>query len=322
MSDQPPANTPPPPPGGYPPPPQGGQPGQPAGGYPPPPAGGYPPPPPGSYPPPPPGSYPPPPAGNYPPPPQGGYPPPPTGGYPPAGFPPPGGFGASYRFGDAFNWAWSAFTRHAAPLMLAALAYVAIIFALSFLFSLVLTAFTPGGATTVDPDSFFDMFGVGGTLTMVVGVILLLFVSGVITSAFLNGLLAIADGQQIEFASFFRPRNVGSVVIATVIVGVLSYIGTALCVVPGLIVSLFAMFTTVAVVDRNLSPIDGILASVDVVKKNFGPAILVWLASGVLIFLGSLLCGVGLLITGPLAGLLVVCTFRRLTGAPVAPQAV
>jgi uncharacterized membrane protein len=84
----------------------------------------------------------------------------------------------------------------------------------------------------------------------------------------------------------------------------------------------FTWFTTVAIVDRNLSPIDGIKASIDVVKKNFGSVLLAGLIFVALILVGALLCGVGLLVTAPVAYLLLVYTYRRLSGGSVAPATV
>jgi uncharacterized membrane protein len=81
----------------------------------------------------------------------------------------------------------------------------------------------------------------------------------------------------------------------------------------------FAWFTTVAIVDRNLSPIDGIRASIDIVKANFGSVLLAVLTFLALIFVGVLFCGVGLLVTAPVAYLFLVYTYRRLSGGSVAP---
>jgi uncharacterized membrane protein len=43
------------------------------------------------------------------------------------------------------------------------------------------------------------------------------------------------------------------------------------------------------------------------------------LIQGLLFVVGFFACGVGLLVTAPLAGLIQVYTYRRLSGGPVAP---
>ncbi|HEX2284598.1 MAG TPA: hypothetical protein VHI10_07185 [Mycobacterium sp.] len=309
MTDQ------PPPPGNYPPPPQGGYP-------PPPPPGGYPPPPQQ-------GGYPPPPhQGGYPPPPQqGGYPPPPQqGGYAPpqAGYPPTPGGAPAYSIGDAFSWAWNKFTKNAVPLIVATLVYAVIagviygiIYGLAF-------ALAPDTVTTYDSyDTGFEYstsasLGAASLAVLVIGGILMLVVMAAIQSAYLAGSLDIANGQPVTIGSFFKPRNVGSVILATLIVGILTSIGYALCVIPGLIVAIFLLFTTVAVVDRNLGAIDAIKHSFEIAKANFVQVLLTWLMVFVITFVGALLCGVGLLVALPVATLFLVYAYRRLTGGQLA----
>jgi len=153
-----------------------------------------------------------------------------------------------------------------------------------------------------------------GFAVLVLSSLLLSAVGGVLASAWYAGLLDIADGRPVSIGSFFRPRNVISVVVATIIVGILTQLGTALCLLPGLIVAVFAMFTNVSTVDRKLSPIDGIRTSFGIVKANFGSALLVWLTSLAILIVGVLLCIVGLLVAVPVSFLLLVYTYRRLSG--------
>ena len=89
--------------------------------------------------------------------------------------------------------------------------------------------------------------------------------------------------------------------------------------IPGLIVALFAIFAHPILVDRNLSPIDSLKASIEIVKANVGQVILVWLVAGLIAAAGILACGVGVLVSGPVASLMLVYTYRRLSGGQVAP---
>lgn len=313
MSDQP-----PPPPGNYPPPPPGGS-------YPPPPPpGGYPPPPPpGGYPPPPPpGGYPPPPPGAGYPPPQGGYPPPQgyPGGYLPAG----PGFGGppSYSVGDAFSWAWGKFTANAAALIVPTLVYALIVIALQALFGILSAAVAPEATSyTADENGFAFSYNVSGPASLaitILGYIVALVVGGAIQSAYYGGMLDVADGRPVTIGTFFRPRSVGSVIIASLIVGVLTSIGFALCILPGFVVAIFTLFTVIALLDRNLSPIDAIKTSFDIAKNNFVQVLLTLLVVFVVVAVGVLLCGVGLLVAGPVAALIEVYAYRKLSGGQVA----
>jgi uncharacterized membrane protein len=126
---------------------------------------------------------------------------------------------------------------------------------------------------------------------------------------------------------------VASVVVAALIIGIVSalvtfplqyvpYVGALIASIVSAVVSVFTVFTTVAIVDRGLSPVEGIRHSIAVAKSHFSESVLVWLVSDVLIFIGALLCLVGLLVTAPLALLFVVYSYRKLTGATVAPATV
>jgi uncharacterized membrane protein len=317
MSDQPPPPPPPQPPpgGGYPPP----QP-PPGGGYPPPqppPGGGYPPPQP-----PPGGGYPPPP----PPPAQGGYPPPQQPGYPPpgGGYPPPAGPGfpgaQALNIGEAFSWAWNKFTKNAVALIVPALVYGVII--------AILAGATYGLAFAVAPEttvesygynySYEASFGFMSFLVLFVGYIILIVVAAAIQSAYLGGLLEIANGQPVTIGSFFKPRNTVNVIIATLIIGVASAIGS-FCFILGLVIGVFTLFTTVIIVDRNASPIDAIKQSIDITKNNLGPVVLVWLVAGVIGVVGALACGIGLIVAIPVAALFLVYAYRYLTRGHIAP---
>lgn len=314
MTDQP-----PPPPGNYPPPPP------PPGGYQPPPsqppsAGGYPPPG-GGYPPPP-----PPPQGGYPPPPPAGAPgyPPPPAGYPPGGG--PGSVGAqAYSVGDAFSWAWDKFSSNAVALIVPTLVYGVIAGVLYGIVYGLALALAPETVTTYN-DSYGNgfeysasaSFGAASLAVLVVGGIVLLVVVAAMQSAYLAGVLDIANGQSVTVGSFFKPRYVGAVILATVIVSILTSIGYVLCIIPGLAVSIFTLFTTIAVVDRNMSPIDAIKHSVEITRANFGQVLLAWLLTAVIAIVGSLLCGIGLLVALPFAALFLVYTYRRLSGGQLA----
>jgi uncharacterized membrane protein len=337
-------NPPPPPGGDYPPPPP-----PPGGGYQPPPqGGGYPPPPPGGgYPPPPPppgGGYPPPPGqqGSYPPPPpqQGGYPPPPnpSGAFPPPP-PPGGGYGGppsgGFDIGTAFSWAWNKFSKDAGPLIVPTLVYTLVIGAIAAIlyFAVIATVIGTTGvdssSMTYDPstgtysggmsDGGAAFFSFSFILVMVVGVLVFMVLGALVQSAYLNGILKIADGQPVTIGDFFKPRNLGQVLVAGIIVGVLTSIGYALCYVPGIIVALFMMFTYLFVVDRNLGAIDAIKASFDTVKNNFGSSILAFLIAAVVMAVGSFVCGIGIIVAFPVAQLFLAYTYRTLTGGQVAP---
>ncbi|MHA4852403.1 DUF2189 domain-containing protein [Rhodococcus sp. MSC1_016] len=297
----PPQGNPPPPPGGYPPPP---------GNYPPPPQG----PPPGGYPPPP-GNYPPPQqGGNYPPqqggnypPPQGNYPPPPQGP-PPGGYPPPPpvtGYGApgqtpgQLSVGNAISYGWNKFKDNA-------LIWIGIMLVAAVI-QVVLNLIFGGFSTSSDLSDTFTVWRIIGTLvTTVVGYL--------INAALVRGALHEVDGNKPAFGSFFQFTNIGAIIIASLIVGVLSTIGFILLVIPGLIVVFLTWWTLQFVIDQNQDAVTGIKSSFGIISQNVGPLLLLALALVGINILGAIPCGLGLLVTIPLTIIASTYAYRVLTG--------
>ena len=331
-------------PPGYPPPPPG------YGTHPQPPNYGSPPPPPGyGQPPgggyhpqgpsgpvgpsgPPPGYHPPGPSGPglSGPPPQHGYNPP--GAPPPPGYPPqpgyaagPAGPGVQFSVGDAVTWAWNKFTQNAVTLIVAALGYVVAIVASAIVAS-VLPAVFGESTNSSYTDAYGNtvsgvnvQYGAASLAVMFIGYILLLAVTFYMAAGMLTGCLDIADGKPVSIGTFFKPRNIGPVILTILLVFVGVSIGTIACIIPGIIFGFLAQFALMYAIDKSLSPVDAIKASIATVRANVGPAILAWLVQYAITLVGELLCGVGLLAALPVALLIQVYTYRKLSGGQVVP---
>jgi uncharacterized membrane protein len=160
--------------------------------------------------------------------------------------------------------------------------------------------------------------GIASLLVFIVGGIVLFLVVAAIQSAYIGGVLDIADGRPVTIGSFFKPRSIVNVIIATVLMGILTSIGYVLCVIPGLAVAILTFFAIIALIDRNLSAIDGLKTSYELVKANFVQVLLVWLSLAAIATVGALVCLVGLIVAIPVATLLQVYAWRRLSGGEVA----
>lgn len=225
------------------------------------------------------------------------------------------------RIGSAFGWAWKTFTRSAVTLIVPTAIY-GVLFAaastLNFLGQNMSTNFTKFDFT----DYNFSMdFSPTGVAVIGLGYVVSLIVTAYAQAAFFSGCLDIADGRPVSIGSFFKPRNLGMAFLAAFLVSVVTAIGYAACFLPGLLVGIFTQFTILFVVDRSQSAGKGFTSSVALVGSNFVAALLVWLVSVAAIVLGSLACGIGLLVTVPLAALIMTYTYRMLSGAQVAPPA-
>jgi uncharacterized membrane protein len=159
-------------------------------------------------------------------------------------------------------------------------------------------------------------FGPASYAVMIIGYILLLLAGIYMTAALVTGCLDIADGQPVSIGSFFKPRNLGPAFLTGLLIGVATGIGS-LCIIGGVIVGFIAQFAIAFVVDRSLSPVESIKASFETIKSNFGGALLSWLVQYAIMVVGAFVCGIGLLVALPVALLIQVYTYRKLSGGQV-----
>ncbi|MGB9307374.1 MAG: hypothetical protein WCB92_27960 [Mycobacterium sp.] len=314
-------------PRGYPPP--SPPPGYGAPPPPPPPPPGYGPPP-GGYPPPPgqsPGGYAPPGYSPPPPPPPGYGPPPGAPGAPPGGYPSQSGYGAApqnaFNIGDAVSWAWNRFTQNAAALVVPVLVYVAAIGALIGII-IGLTAVFSSSTTTSYTDAYGNTYesvhgsvGPVGIIVMIVGYILVFFIALYMQAGLTTGCLDIADGRQVSIGTFFKPRNLGRVIVTGLLMLVGVAIGSILCFIPGLIFAFLAQFAIAFAVDRGSSGVDSIKGSIAAARSNLSGSVLSWLVQYAAVAVGEVLCFVGMLVGIPVASLIQVYTYRKLSGGQV-----
>jgi len=296
------------PPGGIPPEPPTGGDGTPPPPPPPPPAGGY-------------GAPQPPPAGGY-----GAPPPPPAGGY---GAPPPGGYGAppqggsGWDLGAALSWSWAKFQANVGQIIIAALAlFVAI--AVMVGIGIGLQALLLSGASaTYDPNTgAYDYNGGSGFFAvLIVGALtaaLILIAAQVVGAGLIRASLDVTEGRPFLTSTVFKFDKLGPVLVTSLIIAGLTFVGTILCYLPGLVVAFFTSYSLHFVLDKGLAPVEAIKASVNLVKDNLGTAIIWYIVGGLIAGAGAIACGVGLLVTLPLFLLGSAFTYKHLTGQPVA----
>lgn len=305
-----PGATPPPSPAGGAYPPSEGQPGP----YPPPPPAG------GAYPPPP-GQYPPPPAGQYPPPPGGQYPPPPAGQYPPPG----GGYPAAVQpspVGEAMSYGWGKFTTNGGVFVAAALIWVVVAAVAVSLVGLVFG----GLAGVTDPDGDGSgLAGVGFSFGWIVVNAVFWLAAYLVQAAFVRVSLHLTYGRPARLGDFFSFERSGPVVLTALllagvnlVVSLVSWFPLVGWLLPA-VVNFLLLFTLWFVIDKDLSPVDALRSSVQLVTANLGTTILFYLLGFLILAAGAALCGVGLLIALPVVLVATSYLYRRLLGEPIAP---
>ena len=139
----------------------------------------------------------------------------------------------------------------------------------------------------------------------------------IVGGLFAQAALPVADGQKFDFSRFTDFSQAGNLAVVGLISGAITLVGTILCVVPGIIAGFLLSYAAYFVIDQKLAPVEAIKASVQLCRDNLGATIVWWLLSSIVAGLGICLCGVGVLVTAPIALFGTVYTYRVLQGRQV-----
>lgn len=118
-------------------------------------------------------------------------------------------------------------------------------------------------------------------------------------------LLTFGESRQITFKPYFSVPAIFSFAISLLFLSVLTALGLALFIIPGLIVMIRTMFTTFFIVDKHLGPIAAIQASWDLTRGQYNTTIgltLICLLMNMVPFVGWLM-----------TGLMIMYVYRELT---------
>ncbi|HEX5615186.1 MAG TPA: YciC family protein [Acidimicrobiia bacterium] len=209
---------------------------------------------------------------------------------------PVGGSAPQLDIGTALNYAWRKFQQHAGPLIIIVL--IAAIVQLAF-------GVLRLGADGIAAQLLFSIIG------FVVGQIVML---GIYRAA-----LLVTQGVDPEPGRVFNTDRLGDYIVASILYSLAVGIGFVLCIIPGIIAAVLFAFYPYFVLDKNMGAIDALSASSNLVRANTGSAVGLLVVAFLLFLLGAVLCGVGLLVTGPVSLLMTAYGYRVLTNQSVAP---
>lgn len=107
--------------------------------------------------------------------------------------------------------------------------------------------------------------------------------------------------------------------LANLLISIFAGIGLLLCIVPGLFVGLIYLFTFYFMVDREDDFWPLMEASREKVMGNLGQWVILGLALLALNIVGSIPCGIGLLVTGPMTAVALGLAYDRTESVAVPP---
>lgn len=246
----------------------------------------------------------------------------PPGGPPPGAGGPPGtpSSPGSYSVGNAFSYAFKKFQDNIVPLILITLILLVGVAIIQFIGNIITAAATPDVKFNFDTGEYEGggggFFGISMILSLLFSA-LSIAINLIVQAGIIKASLALTRGQKIDIGSAFNGINWAQVVVASLIIAVMTFVGLILCILPGIVVIFFTSYTLYFVIDRNQDAMTAIKSSFAMVKDNAGKLIVFFLASLAAYIVGACLCGVGLLAAIPIVIIAQAYTFRTLNNDSV-----
>jgi uncharacterized membrane protein len=223
--------------------------------------------------------------------------------------------------GEAYSYGWKGFTRSGGLFILATLIWLVIGAAVAA----ILWAILIGSASLTDPNGDGGgLVGAGFSFVTVILYAALALVGYLIEAAFIRAALGITDGRATRLGDFFTFTDVGPILLTALLLAGINLVVGFVSWIPiigwliSVAVNFLVFFTLWFVIDKHISPIDALRSSVQLITANLSTTILFYLLSIVIIFVGALLCGLGLFVAIPVVLIATAFLFRRLLGDPIA----
>ena len=122
-------------------------------------------------------------------------------------------------------------------------------------------------------------------------------------------------GRNAEFADLFKGFNFFvPALVASLLIGLFTFAGTLLCIIPGLVVAAMYKFTYLFVVDKRMDFWPAMQASHAVVKNDYFGFTMFLILAFLVNVLGFLCCIVGLLVTIPLTFAAITVAYKEIVG--------
>lgn len=122
-------------------------------------------------------------------------------------------------------------------------------------------------------------------------------------------------GRNAEFGDLFRGFDLFvPTLVASLLIGLFTFAGTLLCLIPGLVVAAMYKFTYLFIVDKRMDFWPAMQASHALVKNDYFGFTMFLILACLVNLLGLLCCVVGLLVTVPLTFAAVTVAYKEIVG--------
>lgn len=233
--------------------------------------------------------------------------------------------GAPYRATEAISYGWRKFKASPSTLLVPMIVvFIGLVVAALFIQFVIVGGFfgtkscetgNIGGQATVDCGQSFwrQLLGAG------LGAGIVSLIAQILAAGLYRGATRVTDGQDFSLSQLFEGYSKMQVVYASIFIALATGIATVLCFLPGILIGFLTTYTLFFIVDQEMEAAEAIQASVKLVWHNFGHTLLYFILAAIVLIIGAVLCGVGLLVAGPVVLIGFAYTYRRLQGQPVVP---
>ena len=122
-------------------------------------------------------------------------------------------------------------------------------------------------------------------------------------------------GRNAEFGDLFKGFNFFvPTLVASLLIGIFTFAGTLLCIIPGLVVAAMYKFTYLFIVDKRMDFWPAMQASHAVVKRDYAGFTLFLILMALVNILGALCCIVGLLVSIPVTFAAITVAYKEIVG--------
>jgi len=141
------------------------------------------------------------------------------------------------------------------------------------------------------------------------------FIQGALITGFHIFTMKKIAGRRAEFADLFKGFNYFiPTLVAMLLIGVFTMIGTVFCIIPGLVVAAALKFTYLFIVDKRMDFWPAMEASHAIVKQDYFGFTMFLILLFLVNVLGALCCIVGLLVTFPLSIAAITVAYKEIVG--------
>ncbi|HEY1220866.1 MAG TPA: zinc-ribbon domain-containing protein [Bryobacteraceae bacterium] len=141
------------------------------------------------------------------------------------------------------------------------------------------------------------------------------FIQGALITGFHIYTMKKMTGRRTDFGDLFKGFNYFiPTLVAMLLIGAFTMIGTVFCIIPGLVVAAALKFTYLFIVDKRMDFWPAMQASHAVVKQDYFGFTMFLILAALVNVLGLLCCVVGLLVTFPLTIAAITVAYREIVG--------